>query len=66
MEPMTLDQVTSELKRLNENIADLRDDVRRLYLLERRDDHSIVEYSTDHPYIYTNPEMHQGEPTNGV
>lgn len=63
METMSMEQVTSELKRLSENIAVLRDDVRRLYILEQRDGKSIVEYPTDHPHIYTNPEMHQGEPT---
>ncbi len=26
-------------------------------------DRTRVEYPTDHPHIYTNPEMHRGEPT---
>lgn len=60
METMTLEQVTSELRRLSENVADLRDELRRSITSA---EHKLVEYRTDHPHIYTNPEMHGGEPT---
>lgn len=60
METMTLEQVTSELKRLSENVAELRDELRRSITSA---EHRLVEYPTDHPHIYTNPEMHGGEPT---
>ena len=63
MEMMTMEQVTNELKRLSDNVADLRDELRRREHFESRKENGIVEYPTDHPHIYTNPEMHSGQPT---
>ena len=60
METMTLEQVTIELKRLSENVADLRDELRRNL---QSINPARVEYPTDHPHIYTSPTMHRGEPT---
>ncbi len=63
METMTMEQVTNELKRLSDNVADLRDELRRQELYGIRKENELVEHPTDHPYIYTNPEMHSGQPT---
>lgn len=63
MEAMTMEQVTNELKRLSDNVADLRDELRRRENFASHKGNELVEYPTDHPHIYTNPEMHNGQPT---
>ncbi len=63
METMTMEQVTVALKRLSDNVADLRDELRRRDLYAVRKENELFEYPTDHPHIYTNAEMHSGQPT---
>ncbi len=53
-----LEQVAAELRELRLIVSELKDKVDAL-----TGNSSIAGLPTEHPHIYTSPEMHQGEPT---
>lgn len=67
---VTLEQMAQELEQVKRELREVKEQYAHASVaaatpLEQTETHTgkLVEYPTEHPHIYTNPEMHGGEPT---
>lgn len=63
MEKPTIEQLAQELKQVYEIVSDLRDEIRQLANYGFHPERGYAVNLTEHPHIYSSPEMHNGRPT---